>query len=77
MRDIANSGRDYEWKHAAELIASVANLPDVYFSIGNHDLYGAESYSVLLQNFLKYASADSVYYEREIGGYHHLFLGGE
>ncbi len=75
--DIANSGRDYEWKHAAELIASVANLPDVYFSIGNHDLYGAESYSVLLQNFLKYASADSVYYEREIGGYHHLFLGGE
>lgn len=75
--DIANSGRDYEWRHAAELISSVANLPKFYFSIGNHDLYGAESYSALLQTFLTYATADSVYYEKTVNGYHHLFLGSE
>lgn len=75
--DMANSGRDYEWKHANELIASVARLPKFYFSLGNHDLYGSESYFTLAQNFMTYAQTDSVYYERVIDGYYHLFLGSE
>ena len=75
--DIANSGRDYEWRHANELIASVARLPRFYFSLGNHDLYGSESYFTLAQNFMTYAQTDSVYYERVIDGYYHLFLGSE
>lgn len=75
--DIANSGREYEWRHTKELIASVANLPEFYFSLGNHDLYGAESYSDLAQNFKTYAQTESVYYEKVVGGYYHLFLGSE
>lgn len=75
--DVANSGREYEWRHTAELISSVANLPRFCFSLGNHDLYGSENYSTLVQNFLTYAQTDSVYYERVVDGYHHLFLGSE
>lgn len=75
--DIANSGRESEWRHTMELIASVSGLPEFYFSLGNHDLYGGESYSALLNNFLNYARTDSVYYERVVNGYYHLFLGSE
>lgn len=75
--DIANSGRESEWKHTKELISSVGGAPEFYFSLGNHDLYGSESYSSLLQNFLTYANTDCVYYEKTVNGYRHLFLGSE
>lgn len=75
--DIANSGRESEWRHTKELLATVAGLPNVSFSLGNHDLYGGESYKTLAENFCRYAETDSVYYEKTVGGYHHLFLGSE
>lgn len=73
--DIANAGYEYEWQHAAELVAA-ANAPDVYFTLGNHDLYGGP-YAERAAAFLKYANTDKVYYERIIDGYHHLALGSE
>lgn len=75
--DIANSGRRYEWELANSIFNSFENLPNVYYSLGNHDLYGNESYDTLIRNFYDFARVDSVYYEKIIGGYHHIFLGSE
>lgn len=74
--DIANSGRDYEWQKAADILASVSGLPPIYYAIGNHDLY-LGSYNTQIGYFYKYAGVRSVYYEKEIGGFHHIFLGSE
>ena len=74
--DIANSGRESEWQKAVELAKTVNGLPQVYYSLGNHDLYFG-SYNTQAGYFKKYANTDSVYYEKEINGYHHLFLGSE
>lgn len=75
--DIANSGRKVEWEHTKELMDGVPNLPNMYFSLGNHDLYGSESFDTLVQNFYDFAKTDKVYYEKTINGYHHVFLGSE
>lgn len=75
--DIANSGLSSEWKHASEIFAEYGSLPQTYFSLGNHDLFGSDSYDVSLGMFKQYAKTDSVYYEKEINGYHHLILGSE
>lgn len=74
--DIANSGSENEWKHEQELVSSVTGLPSIYYSIGNHDLYGG-SYQEASTYFKKYADVDSVYYSVDIKGYHHIFLGSE
>ncbi len=75
--DIANYGRTYEWNQMFNLANSVENLPQLYFSLGNHDLYGSESYEMQVKTFFKYAQTDCVYYEREIAGISHIFLGTE
>lgn len=74
--DIANSGRESEWIATKQILSSVSGLPQVYYSIGNHDLYHGK-YDVELAYFLKYAEVDKVYYEKEIAGYTHIFLGSE
>lgn len=74
--DVANSGQESEWKKNAEILSSVSGLPSVYYSVGNHDLYNG-SYSTQIGYFKKYANVESVYYEKEIGGFHHIFLGSE
>lgn len=73
--DIANAGYETEWQHAQALIEA-ASAPDVFFTLGNHDLYGG-AYSVKSAAFKKYAKTDSVYYEKVVGGYHHIALGSE
>ena len=74
--DIANSGRESEWIATKQILSSVSGLPQVYYSLGNHDLYH-DKYDVELGYFLKYAEVDKVYYEKEIAGYTHIFLGSE
>lgn len=74
--DIANSGRENEWVHTIELMNKYPTLPQTYFSLGNHDLYLGD-YNTQISYFKKYAKTNSVYYEKEINGYHHLFLGSE
>lgn len=74
--DIANSGRENEWAHTIELMNKYPTLPQTYFSLGNHDLYLGD-YNTQISYFKKYAKTNSVYYEKEINGYHHLFLGSE
>lgn len=74
--DIANSGRENEWAHTIELMNKYPTLPQAYFSLGNHDLYLGD-YNTQISYFKKYAKTNSVYYEKEINGYHHLFLGSE
>lgn len=75
--DIANSGREDEWQHAIGLLSEYQQLPPTYFSLGNHDLFGSDSYGVSIGWFKKYANVSSVYYEKEINGYYHIMLGSE
>ena len=74
--DIANSGQESEWKKTAEILGGVSGLPSVYYALGNHDLYEG-SYKTKIGYFYNYANVQSVYYEKVIGGYHHIFLGSE
>lgn len=74
--DIANSGSENEWIHLQSLLSQRDNLPNIYYSIGNHDLYGGD-YDKESKLFKKYTGLSSVYYEREINGYTHIFLGSE
>lgn len=72
--DIANAGYESEWKHAQELVD--ASGVDVFYTLGNHDLYGG-AYADKAQVFKAYAKTEKVYYEKVIDGYHHLALGSE
>lgn len=74
--DIANSGQECEWQKNAEILNSVTGLPSIYYSVGNHDLYNG-SYKTQIEYFYKYANTQSVYYDMEINGFHHIFLGTE
>lgn len=73
--DIANNGRLAEWQHMEQLKNSVEGVPQFYFAMGNHDtilgMQNAKNY------FFEFAKTDSIYYERVVGGYHHIFLGQE
>lgn len=78
--DIANSGQESEWQENARLLSTIENLPNVYYSLGNHDLYNGVStpnYKKQVGLYYKYANTDSVYYEKIIGGFSHIFLGSE
>jgi len=74
--DIANSGSEREWEEANSLITNSSIINNVYYSLGNHDLYGG-SYDNQVNYFYKYSKQDSVYYKVEIDGYTHVFLGSE
>lgn len=74
--DIANSGRENEWQEAIRLSNSVNGMPNIYYSLGNHDLYLGD-YNTQVGYFKKYAETDSVYYEKQINGYNHIFLGSQ
>lgn len=74
--DVANSGQESEWIKNADILGGVAGLPSVYYAVGNHDLYNG-SYDKQIGYFKMYAKVDSVYYEKEISGFHHFFLGSE
>ena len=74
--DVANSGQESEWQKNAEILNSVSGLPPTYYAVGNHDLYNG-SYKTQIGYFYKYANVQSVYYEKEIDGFHHIFLGSE
>lgn len=75
--DIANTGLAAEWERALGIMGGFEQLPPTYFSIGNHDLFGSDVYDRGVAIFKQYAQTDNVYYEKEINGYHHLFLGSE
>ncbi len=74
--DIANSGAKEEWESADSALRSQDSIGSVYYSLGNHDLYGG-SYSQQIEYFYEYAKKDYVYYKIDIDGYTHLFLGSE
>ncbi len=74
--DIANSGSEREWEEANSLLTNSNIINNVYYSLGNHDLYGG-SYDNQINYFYKYSKQDSVYYKVEIDGYTHVFLGSE
>jgi hypothetical protein len=46
-------------------------------NIGNHEYHGSDSSAVELARYLAYTHLSSVYYDRTVGGYPFIFLGGE
>ncbi len=78
--DVADHGQRGEYDALNRLIhAAGAGLPPVLCAIGNHDLGGGQSAEAQIAQFLKGTNNDSetVYFEREVGGYRFVFLGGE
>ena len=76
--DIANAGRSAEWKLAQQLIDGTDGAPQVYFTLGNHDLYDNNvPYDTKIQDFLYYTGEEKAYYEVEIKGTSHLILGSQ
>lgn len=80
--DIADTGKESEYKNMkqiySEVSSEVSGLPEIYMSVGNHDL-SANDYKTQADLFIKYAETgtDKVYYDRTINGYHYIFLGSE
>ncbi len=78
--DVADHGQNSEYEALNRLIeAAGEGVPPVYCAIGNHDLGGGQSAEAQIDQFLKGTGNDSetVYFEREVGGYRFIFLGGE
>lgn len=76
--DIADTGQESEYQKMEELKKRVEGIPDIYMSIGNHDL-SANDYDTQAKLFIKYANTgtDTVYYDRMIDNYHYIFMGSE
>lgn len=76
--DIADTGKESEYKNMQKIYSQVSGLPDIYMAVGNHDL-SANDYKTQAELFIKYANTGTgkVYYDRMINGYHYIFLGSE
>ncbi len=78
--DVADHGQANEYTALNRLIAAAGEgVPPIYCAIGNHDLGGGQSAEAQIAQFLEGTGNDSetVYFEREVGGYRFIFLGGE
>lgn len=76
--DIADTGKESEYKNMEEIYSQVTGVPKLYMSVGNHDL-SANDYKTQADLFIKYAQTGTgkVYYDRMINGYHYIFMGSE
>ncbi|MBQ8288291.1 MAG: metallophosphoesterase [Clostridia bacterium] len=77
--DIADHGEEAEYRSFQQLIENAGEgLPNVYCSIGNHDL-ASGPYQDKLDLFLQYTepATDSVYFDQWIDGVHFIYLGSE
>lgn len=79
--DMANTGAEAEFKKIADMYYSVAGLPDIHMSIGNHDWIQGNpkgQFQKYVGIFNKRVSPpEKVYYDEWINGYHYIYLGGE
>ena len=85
--DIANNGRDEEYRTALELWqaakdAGNTNLPLIHLVMGNHDWY-SNNPSKQFQKWVKILNdtletqPETTYYDEVINGYHFIYLAGE
>lgn len=78
--DMADTGREQEYKNMTELYKAAGHVPPLFLSIGNHDLSSLpfEEANAL---FLKYATLPDgtpptdTSYDFWLGGHHFIFLG--
>ena len=75
--DIADHGRESEYKRVGEIIAARENVPPIHYVIGNHDVSMNLGYKKQIEIFNEFAGNDSAYYDLWIGGYHFIFLAFE
>ena len=75
--DIADHGRQSEYKRAKEIIGSRDNVPPLHFVIGNHDVSFGDGYKRQMEIFNEFSGNDNPWFDRWIGGYHFIFIAGE
>ena len=71
-----------QWNTLWSIYDSVEGAPNMYLGMGNHEAYGFQMYSSVLDTFLEnlrlpegYEKPDTPYYDLWIGGIHFIFLG--
>ena len=74
--DIADNGDAREHDIMLKLAKEAAGTPPVYYVIGDHD-FGFREASVQEAEFKRFASVDSLSYDKWIGGYHFIFLASD
>lgn len=76
--DITDNGAAGEYESLKDIEGLFPGLPDVYYTIGNHDGDKNRSdFSELRDRFLELTGTDTVYYSFEAGGSTFIMLGNE
>lgn len=78
--DMADHGLEDEYKSMKQLIEEAgSDIPDIFCSVGNHDLSYGGDYQHQVQLFYQYTepAVDRVYFDKWINGAHFIFLGSE
>jgi len=74
--DITNSGEIKEWYEYQRIINKYKH-PDIYASIGNHDLLNSGGYYTSQNFFCQNISTYNAFYDKWIQDYHFIFLSTE
>ncbi|MDD2268389.1 MAG: metallophosphoesterase [Eubacteriales bacterium] len=76
--DNTNYGYEEEWKEFKSIVDKNKNgLPNIYSTLGNHDLWKGETYDGLVDLFKQYTGATAPYYSVEIEGNTFIVLGSQ
>lgn len=77
--DVTSNGYAEEWANWNAIIDEVGGLPNIYPTVGNHDLTPGtpKPYDELYQNYLAATGMGNTYFDNWIEGTHFIALGSE
>lgn len=77
--DVTSNGYAEEWTNWNAIIDEVGGLPNIYPTVGNHDLTPGtpKPYDELYQNYLAATGMGNTYFDNWINGTHFIALGSE
>ena len=76
--DVTDNGNAAEYKNLQRILRLFPGLPELYYSIGNHDSDKNRSdFAPLEERFLSLTGTDKVYYSFTLGGNTFIVLGNE
>lgn len=74
--DLTEQGYLDQWDYLKGALSG--RIPEqTFYAIGNHEYHGTNSSTTERDRFQAFANVSSVYYEKTVGGYPFLILGGE
>ncbi|WP_334075672.1 MULTISPECIES: metallophosphoesterase family protein [Paenibacillus] len=75
--DLTDHGDPEEYREMNRILAANREgLPDVYFTLGNHDV-ALGDWNSRLANYIGHSGMAGPYHDHWIGGYHFIFIGTE